>query len=393
MKILSINAGSSSLKFTLYDFPEKKELINGYFEKIGLEDSFYTIKKDGQKDKKEVVFKTHSEAVKILVDELIAYKVIESLDEIEGVGHRIVQGADKFDKSVLIDEDVINTIDELSALAPLHNPAHIVGIKAFQEYLPNVPMVAVFDTAYHQTMPKDSYLYPVPMEWYEKYGVRKYGAHGTSHRFVYNELCDYLKKDGLKVISCHIGSGASVTAIDNGKVLDTSMGFTPLAGVMMGTRCGDIDVSMIPYVMKHTGENIDEILTDLNKNSGLLAISGLSSDNRDIEIAAAEGNERCALAQKMYSRRVADYIAKYNNLLNGADAIILTAGLGENAAIMRGLILEKIASLGVKLDPSKNDFRGEFRLITTDDSKIPVYVIPTNEELLIASDTYDLINK
>ncbi len=393
MKILSINAGSSSLKFTLYDFPEKKELINGYFEKIGLDGSFYTIKKDGQKDKKEVVFKTHSEAVKILVDELIAYKVIESLDEIEGVGHRIVQGADKFDKSVLIDEDVINTIDELSALAPLHNPAHIVGIKAFQQYLPNVPMVAVFDTAYHQTMPKESYLYPIPMEWYEKYGVRKYGAHGTSHRFVYNELCNYLNKDNLKVISCHIGSGASVTAIDSGKVLDTSMGFTPLAGVMMGTRCGDIDVSMIPYVMKHTGENIDEVLDDLNKRSGLLAISGISSDNRDIENAAAEGNERCALAQKMYSRKVADFIAKYNNLLNGADAIILTAGLGENAAIMRGLILEKIASLGVKLDASKNDFRGEFRLITTDDSKIPVYVIPTNEELLIASDTYDLINK
>jgi acetate kinase len=393
MKILSINAGSSSLKFTLYDFPEKKELINGYFEKIGLDGSFYTIKKDGNKDKKEVVFKTHSEAVKILVDELINYGVIKSLDEIEGVGHRIVQGADKFDKSVIIDDKVIETIDELSALAPLHNPAHIVGIKAFQEYLPNVPMVAVFDTAYHQTMPKDSYLYPVPMEWYENYGVRKYGAHGTSHRFVYNELCNYLKKDNLKVVSCHIGSGASVTAIDSGKVLDTSMGFTPLAGVMMGTRCGDIDVSMIPYVMKHTGKNIDEILTDLNKNSGLLAISGLSSDNRDIEIAAAEGNERCALAQKMYSRRVADFIAKYNNLLNGADAIILTAGLGENAAIMRGLILEKIASLGVKLDSSKNDFRGEFRLITTDDSKIPVYVIPTNEELLIASDTYELINK
>ena len=393
MKILSINAGSSSLKFTLYEFPEKKELINGYFEKIGLDGSFYSIKKDGKKDVKEAVFKNHSEAVKILVDELIAYKVIKSLDEIEGVGHRIVQGADKFDKSVLIDEDVINTIDELSALAPLHNPAHIIGIKAFQEYLPNVPMVAVFDTAYHQTMPKDSYLYPVPMEWYEKFGVRKYGAHGTSHRFVYNELCNYLNRKDLKVVSCHIGSGASVTAIDSDKVLDTSMGFTPLAGVMMGTRCGDIDVSMIPYVMKHTGENIDEILNDLNKKSGLLSISGLSSDNRDIENAAAEGNERCALAQKMYSRRVADFIAKYNNLLNGADAIILTAGLGENAAIMRKLILEKVASLGIKIDDAKNDFRGEFRLITTDDSKIPVYVIPTNEELLIASDTYDLINK
>ena len=393
MKVLSINAGSSSLKFTLFDFPAKEELISGYFEKIGLDGSFYTIKKDGIKDKKECVFKDHAEAVKILADELINYGVIKSLDEIEGVGHRIVQGADKFDKSVLIDEDVINIIDELSALAPLHNPAHIVGIKAFQQYLPNVPMVAVFDTAFHQTMEEDSYLYPVPMEWYEKYGVRKYGAHGTSHRFVYGELCNYLKKDGLKVISCHIGSGASVTAIDNGKVIDTSMGFTPLAGVMMGTRCGDIDVSMIPYVMKHTGKNIDEILTDLNKNSGLLAISGLSSDNRDIEIAAAEGNHRCALAQKMYSRRVADYIAKYNNLLNGADAIILTAGLGENASIMRKLICDKIASLGVKIDDSKNDFRGEFRLITTDDSAIPVYVIPTNEELEIASDTYELINK
>ena len=252
-------------------------------------------------------------------------------------------------------------------------------------------MVAVFDTAFHQSMDEISYLYPVPREWYEKYAVRKYGAHGTSHRFVYGEICNYLGKDNLKAITCHIGNGASVTAIDNGKVLDTSMGFTPLAGVMMGTRCGDIDVSMIPYVMKKTGKDIDEILTDLNKKSGLLAVSGVSSDNRDVENGATEGDPKCILAQDMYAQKVANYIAMYNNLLNGADVIILTAGLGENGKIMRSLILDRIQSLGVKIEETKNDFRGEFRLITADDSKIPVYVIPTNEELLIASDTYDLV--
>ena len=391
MKILSVNAGSSSLKFTLFEFPEKKELINGYFEKIGIGNSFYTIKINGEKTKRDYDLKDHKEAVKLLVEELINNKIIKSLDEIDGIGHRVVQGADRYDKSVLITNKVIADIDELSELAPLHNPAHIVGINAFKEYLPTVPMVAVFDTAFHQSMDEISYLYPVPREWYEKYGVRKYGAHGTSHRYVYQEICGYLGKENLKAITCHIGNGASVTAIDSGKVLDTSMGFTPLAGLMMGTRCGDIDVSMIPYVMKKTGKNIDEILGDLNKKSGLLAISGVSSDNRDVEAGANEGNKNCILAQNMYAQKVANYIASYNNLLNGADVIILTAGLGENGKVMRSLILDRIKSLGVKIDEERNDFRGEFRLITTDDSKIPVYVIPTNEELLIASDTYDLV--
>ena len=391
MKILSVNAGSSSLKFTLFEFPEKKELINGYFEKIGIGNSFYTIKMNGEKTRRDYDLKDHKEAVKLLVEELINNKIIASLDEIDGIGHRVVQGADRYNESVIITDKVVADIDELSELAPLHNPAHIVGINAFKEYLPNVPMVAVFDTAFHQSMDEISYLYPVPREWYEKYAVRKYGAHGTSHRFVYGEICNYLAKHDLKAITCHIGNGASVTAIDNGKVLDTSMGFTPLAGVMMGTRCGDIDVSMIPYVMKKTGKDIDEILTDLNKKSGLLAVSGVSSDNRDVENGAAEGDPKCILAQDMYAQKVANYIAMYNNLLNGADVIILTAGLGENGKIMRSLILDRIQSLGVKIDEAKNDFRGEFRLITTDDSKIPVYVIPTNEELLIASDTYELV--
>lgn len=391
MKILSINAGSSSLKFMLFEFPEKKELISGYFEKIGIGNSFYSIKINGEKIKRDVDLKSHSDAVKYLVDELLDNKVIKNLEEIDGIGHRIVQGADQFNKSVLIDEDVVRKIDELSELAPLHNPAHIIGIKAFQEYLPNTPMVAVFDTAFHQTMKPLQYIYPVPYEWYTNYNVRKYGAHGTSHRFVNQEISRYLKRDDLKVISCHIGSGSSITAIDAGKVIDTSMGFTPLAGVMMGTRCGDIDVSLIPYVMKKENKSIEEIMEDLNKKSGLLGVSGFSSDNRDIEAKILEDDERAILAQEMYAQKIANYIASYNNLLNGADVITLTAGLGENAKDMRELILKKIASLGVVLNPDVNDFRGEFRLITKKDSKIPVYVVPTNEELMIAEDTFDLV--
>ena len=391
MKILSINAGSSSLKFTLFEFPEKKELMSGNFEKIGVGNSFYKIKVNGEKIERSIDMKDHSDAVKLLMDELLANKVIDNLEDIDGIGHRIVQGADRYNKSVLIDEKVIADIDELSSLAPLHNPAHIIGINAFKEVLPNVPMVAVFDTAYHQTIEEVNYLYPVPYEWYENYNVRKYGAHGTSHRYVNLEISRQLGRDDLKVISCHIGNGSSITAIDKGVVIDTSMGFTPLAGVMMGTRCGDIDVSLIPYVMKQENKNIDEILSDLNKKSGLLGVSGVSSDSRDVEDAANNGNARAILAQEIYAQKIANYIAMYNNMLGGADVITMTAGLGENAIHMRKMIIERVQSLGVVIDDEENNVRGKFKLITKPESKIPVYVVPTNEELMIADDTYELV--
>ena len=365
--------------------------MSGNFEKIGVGNSFYKIKVNGEKIERSIDMKDHSDAVKLLMDELLANKVIDNLEDIDGIGHRIVQGADRYNKSVLIDEKVIADIDELSSLAPLHNPAHIIGINAFKEVLPNVPMVAVFDTAYHQTIEEVNYLYPVPYEWYENYNVRKYGAHGTSHRYVNLEISRQLGRDDLKVISCHIGNGSSITAIDKGVVIDTSMGFTPLAGVMMGTRCGDIDVSLIPYVMKQENKNIDEILSDLNKKSGLLGVSGVSSDSRDVEDAANNGNARAILAQEIYAQKIANYIAMYNNMLGGADVITMTAGLGENAIHMRKMIIERVQSLGVVIDDEENNVRGKFKLITKPESKIPVYVVPTNEELMIADDTYELV--
>ena len=313
------------------------------------------------------------------------------MDEIKGIGHRIVNGGPKYKDSILIDDDFIKEFENLIEYAPLHNPAHLVGIKAFKETLPNVKNVCVFDTAFHQTMDEVNYLYPVPYEWYTKYGIRKYGAHGTSHRFVYKTICEKLQRDDLKVISCHIGSGASLCAIDGGKVLDTSMGFTPLAGIMMGTRCGDVDASIIPYIMKKENLNIDEVINIFNKKSGLLGISGVSSDSRDIENGIKEGNERCILAQDMYVQKIANYIAMYNNLLNNADVIVFTAGVGENSVQTRQMIVDKIHSLGVSLDKELNNCRGVLRKISNEDSRIPVYIVPTNEELMIAKDTYELI--
>lgn len=393
MKILAVNAGSSSLKFTLIELPSQKKLISGYFEKIGIGNSFYTIKINGQKLEREVDLKDHSIAVKYLIDELIGNNVISSLDEIDGVGHRIVHGADKYSESVLLNEEILEDIESFNDLAPLHNPANLVGVRAFMKNLPNTPMVGVFDTAFHQSMKEESYIYALPYEWYTKYGVRKYGFHGTSHRFINKTISEFMKRNDLKVISCHIGSGASLAAIDSGKVVDTSMGFTPTPGVVMGTRAGDFDVSILPYVMKKENKNIDEIMNDVNKKSGLLGISGISSDARDIAAAVEEGNERGILAYNIYTQKVANYIAMYNNLLDGADVICFTAGLGEMSRPFRKGIIEKISSLGVKLDSQRNeDVFGKFGKISTDDSKIPVYVVPTDEELMIALDTYDLIN-
>ena len=393
MKILAVNAGSSSLKFTLIELPEKNVVASGLFEKIGISGSCYTIKYNGEKIKKEVNLVDHSVAVRILMEELINMGIIGSLGEIEGVGHRILHGGQEFIEPVVLTEDILARVAKYNELAPLHNPANIMGVKAFMKALPNTIQVGVFDTAFHTTMKEAEYLYPVPYEWYEKYGVRKYGFHGTSHRFINKTISEYFGRNDLKVISCHIGNGGSITAIDSGKVVDTSMGFTPLAGIMMGTRSGDIDASMLSYLAGKTGKSLEELTNDLNKKSGLLGVSGVSSDSRDVENAANEGNERAILANEMYAQKIANYIAMYNNLLGGADVITLTAGVGENSKTMRKAILDKIASLGVKLDSERNDFRGEFRLISTDDSKIPVYVVPTDEELMIAMDTLELKNK
>jgi len=391
MKILTVNAGSSSLKFNVIELPEEKELISGYFQRIGIGNSFYDIKINGEKTKNTVELNNHIEAVECLKEELFKNNIIESLDEIGGVGHRLVHGGDKFKSSVVITDEVLEACEAFNELAPLHNPAMLACVKAFKEAMPTTPMVAVFDTSFHQTMEPKEYIYPVPYEWYTKYGVRKYGFHGTSHRFINKSISEEFKRDDLKVISCHIGSGASICAINAGKVVDTSMGFSPLAGLMMGTRCGDIDSSIIPFIMNKENKTADEVFNDLNKNSGFLGVSGVSSDSRDIEDGIAAGNERCKLAQEIFCQKVANYIAMYNNILNGSDVIVFTAGLGENSKDTRKTICDMIASLGVKIDVEENDFRGKFKKISTADSKIPVYVVPTDEELMIALDTYELI--
>ena len=393
MKILSVNAGSSSLKFNVIELPERKELINGYFQRIGIEGSFYYVKINGEKITHEVELKNHLDAVECLKEELFKNSIISSLDEIDGVGHRLVHGGDKFKSSVLITDEVLEACEQFNDLAPLHNPAMLACVKAFMEAMPGTPMVAVFDTSFHQTMEPINYIYPVPYEWYTKYGVRKYGFHGTSHRYINKTISEVLNRNDLKVISCHIGSGASICAINAGKVVDTSMGFSPLAGLMMGTRSGDIDPSLITYVAAKENKSIDEVFNDLNKNSGFLGVSGVSSDSRDIEDGIAAGNERCILAEEIFCQKVANYIAMYNNILNGADVIVFTAGLGENSKDTRANIAGKIASLGVKIDTERNDMRGKLQLVSTDDSKIPLYVVPTDEELMIALDTMEIITK
>mgnify|MGYP000760569030 FL=1 len=390
MKILSVNAGSSSLKFTLFDMPEEKELISGVFERIGIENSFYTIKLNGEKIKKETELKDHKAAFELLVKELIDNKIVDSLDEIAGIGHRIVQGGSYFDKTVLATEDNISIVEKLSSLAPLHNPAAVVGIRAAQSVFPNATQTLVFDTAFHQTMEEEVYLYPVPYEWYTKYAVRRYGAHGTSHKYVSMRANEILDNEDARLITCHIGNGASISAVKAGKCVETSMGLTPNAGLMMGTRCGDIDATILPYIMEETGMSAKEMDTALNKQSGLLGISGVSSDSRDIEDGINNGDERCILAQKMYVKRIVDFIAKYYVELGGCDAIIFTAGVGENSISTRMEVMEKLACLGVKPDEERNNIRGKEALISADNSKIPVYVIPTNEELMIATDTYNL---
>ncbi len=393
MKILSVNAGSSSLKFQMYEMPEEKVLISGVFERIGISDSFYSIKLNGEKTKKEAVLKNHEDAVKILINELFENKVIESLNEIEGVGHRVVHGGSKYASSVVIDEDVTNQIKELFDLAPLHNPANLLAINAFQRELPEVKQVAVFDTSFQQTIKPTEYIYPVPYEWYEEYGIRKYGFHGISHNYLVNRMSEILGKKDFKLITCHLGGGCSIEAIENGKCVDASLGFSPNSGLMMGTRCGDIDSQMIPYVMDKSGMSLDEVMNALNKKSGFLGVSGKSSDSRDIEDGVNKGDERCILAQKMFVNRCVDYIAKYYVKLEGADAICFAAGLGENSITTRKQIIDKLKVLGIEIDDERNNVRGKETLISSDSSKVPVWVIPTDEELMIAKDTYKFINE
>lgn len=392
MKILSVNAGSSSLKFQMYEMPDEEVLISGVFERIGMEGSFYTIKLNGEKKEKKAELPDHKKAFELLVSELMENKIVDTLDDIVGIGHRIVQGGSYFDRSVVASDDVIQKIDELSSLAPLHNPAAITGIKAAQAVIPEALQAVVFDTAFHQTIPEENYLYALPYEWEKEYKIRRYGAHGTSHKYVSLKMNEILDRQDTKLITCHIGNGASISAILNGKCINTSMGLTPNAGLIMGTRCGDIDATIVPYMMDVLKINSKEMDTILNKKSGLLGISGISSDSRDIEAGIKEGNKRCELAEKMYVRRIVDYIAKYYVELEGCDAIVFTAGVGENSVPIRRKVIEALSVLGVKLDEEKNNIRGSIQKISTSDSKIKVYVIPTDEELMIARDTFELIN-
>ena len=396
MKVLVINAGSSSLKYQMLDMETETLMAKGLAERIGIEGSVVTHQPAGGK---KVTFTrpmdTHKEALDIIMKALVDpnHGVIKSLDEIDAVGHRTVHGAETFASSVVINEEVIEKMEECSVLAPLHNPANLIGIRACQELLPGVPMVGVFDTAFHQSMKPEAYIYALPYELYEKYRIRKYGFHGTSHRFVSLQAAKLMgkKPEDVKLISCHLGNGASIAAINGGKVVDTSMGLTPLAGLVMGTRCGDIDPEIMIF-LRQNGYTTEELDRMMNKESGVLGISGVSSDFRDLEASAAEGNKRAQLALDVFNYHVVTTIGAYVAALNGVDGIIFTAGVGENSATTRQAICEKISYLGITIDPDKNAQRGEEMIISTPDSKTTVMVIPTNEELMIARDTVELVD-
>ena len=388
-KTISINAGSSSLKWQLYLMPEEKVLAKGLLERIGLKDSISTVKFDGRSEKQVLDIADHTQAVKILLDDLKRFNIIESYDEITGVGHRVVAGGEHFKDSALVDEEVIQKVEELSLLAPLHNPANAAGIRAFREILPDITSVVVFDTSFHTTMPEKAYRYPIPTKYYTENKVRKYGAHGTSHEYVAKEAAKVLGRpiEELKLITCHIGNGASITAVDKGVSVDTSMGFTPLGGVMMGTRTGDIDPAIIPYLMQYTDDfnTPEDISRVLNRESGLLGVSEKSSDMRDIHEAMRSGDAKAQLANDIFVDRIQKYIGQYLAVLNGADAIIFTAGIGENSVTIRELVINGISWFGCDVDPEKN-VRGAEGVISSPDAKVKVLVIPTDEELVIARD-------
>ena len=398
MKILVLNCGSSSLKYQLIDMENEKVIAKGYFERIGSYDSFVTHKVNGEKYRYDVIARDHGEAIKFVLKQFTdeKYPVIKSLDEISAIGHRVVHGGERFQKSCIIDEDVKKGIEDAVRFAPLHNPAHLQGIKACEVNLPGKPNVAVFDTAFHQTLNKEQYLYPIPYEYYERYGIRKYGFHGTSHKYVSLEISKLLGKpiEELKIINCHIGQGVSLCAIQNGVSVDTTMGLTPLGGVAMGSRSGDLDPSVVTYLMSKENMNPAQIDEILNKRSGLLALSGISSDNRDVERAIAQGDERAISALKEYDFIIAQYIAKMAVTMNGVDVITFTAGVGEKGPLSRAGICSHLTFMGVLLDEEKNkSVRDEEKEISSENSKVKVWVVPTNEELMIARDTKDLISK
>lgn len=394
-KIMAINAGSSSLKYQLLEMPSEAVITKGVVERIGQEEGIFSIVIDGEKIKESIEIKDHSAAVKILLDNLKKYKVVSDLNEIEGIAHRVVHGGEKFVDSTLIDDEVIKGIEELSDLAPLHNPVNLIGIKAFRAILPDTPAVAVFDTAFHQTMKPEAYIYPTPYEWYEKYGVRRYGFHGTSHKYVVEKTAEILgkKKEELNIITAHIGNGVSLCAVQKGKSVDTTMGMTPLAGIAMGTRSGDIDPAIIEYIADKENRSISEVINILNKESGVLGISGVSSDSRDILQGIADGHERCMLAQRVQAKRISYFVAAYFTYMGGADAIVFTAGIGENDPNMRQSVCDGVKALGVEIDYALNDKTRGQQILSTENSKIKVLVVPTNEELMMAKDTYRLITQ
>mgnify|MGYP001055134863 FL=1 len=397
MKILVLNCGSSSIKYKLYDMDGEKVLAQGGVERIGIDGAFIKVTlPNGEKKQIMHDMPDHKEGVNMVFSVLLDKEIgaIKSLDEIDAVGHRIVQGGDKFCQSVIVDQSVEDGIEELCDLAPVHNAGHLKGIRAVDHLMPNVPQVCVFDNAFHSTMPDYAYLYAVPYELYEKYHVRRYGFHGTSHRYVSHRVCEMLGKDikTQKIITCHIGNGASVSAVKNGKVMDTSMGLTPLAGVMMGSRSGDIDASAVTYIMEKLGKKPQEMADYLNKESGVLGISGISSDMRDVESAAKEGNKRAILALQMYAYRIKKYIGAYAAAMGGVDTIVFTAGVGENQTSMRADACEGLEFLGIKINKELNaTIRGEEAIISTPDSKVTVCVVPTDEEIVIARDTKELV--
>ena len=390
-KTISINAGSSSLKWQLYEMPSEEVVAKGIVERIGLKDSIFTIEYgDDQEYEVTKDIDDHEVAVKMLLDQLLELDILASYDEITGVGHRVVQGGQYFDQSVVIDDDVMQKIEELADFAPLHNRANLMGIRAFKELLPNVINVAVFDTAFHANMPESNARYSIPLEYRKEYGIRKYGAHGTSHRYVAERAADMLDRplEDLKIITCHLGNGASITAVENGKSVDTSMGFTPLAGVTMGTRSGDIDPAVLQYLMNKLNIDIDEMLNILNKKSGLLGLTDISSDMRDLEDNM--DNKDVKIALDIFADRIRKYIASYVSTMNGVDAIVFTAGIGENDANARANIINGMTWFGCEIDPEKNNVRGKERVISTDDSKVKVLLVPTDEELVIARDVESL---
>ncbi len=395
-KIISVNAGSSSLKFQLFEMPSEEVLTSGIVERIGFEDAIFTIKVNGEKVTKTLPILDHTKAVSLLLEALVEHKIVANLDEIKAAGHRAVHGGEIFKESVLVNDEVVEQFASLSELAPLHNPAGLIGYNAFKENLPHAKHTFVFDTAFHQTMPKESFIYPLPIRYYNDYKIRRYGFHGTSHQYVANRCAELMNKkvEDTKIITLHLGNGASITAVDGGKSINTSMGFTPLAGIMMGTRCGDIDPAIVTYMMKKEGLTPEEMNDVMNKQSGMLGVSGISSDARDIEDGCKEGNPAALLTTDVYVNRVINTVGGYYAQLGGADAIVFTGGIGENDTNIRKLVCEKLKdAFGITIDTELNaKTRGKEVLLSTEESKVQVWLVPTNEELVIARDTYRLTN-